>query len=613
MPSASPSPAKRPLMQDRTSSTPSLSSSGRPAGATKPTRPHYVSRHSRNISHGKGLSNMPKKSMSAVYGADGRNHARKKSGTTTPVASPKVKDGAHMKWNSSHVVLPKNRSHGNLRKNHSAKALSNLNRNRSLGALDKLGAPAEQKAKNEESKQGVFDLAGSASEDEDEGEWEDSTASPELTRNNSKVSTPARAHTPNGEPIQKPPDERPVVPEKTSSPPEPTHLKTNKSAPDLRPLRTLSDRPIQDPPLLQTNGRASRAPPAMTTATARAEVPRNDSQRSLLRSSGTSTESYMTNGTPHTIATPAPGQSTSGSAGVSHFLTSSTDPSLPRTSGDRNRDEDDTDSDSQSVRDFMSTYKPQPHLSESPEKPRHTLNKARIPSVPSRTQQKLELQRREVMRGNAPPTPAAAGLALSAGSSASIHSGSASKGRNRGSLAGDFKFVKQDYDTAVRQLTVVRRFRNPVLESLGRLRQDGKIGLEKMSASASTATSSANAQLKRPPSRHGRIAQSQAPNTTTANGTVREHAQTATTSNHSNYDGKGSHVSFQTNSQTHQRHPAGRVQFQLSRQASQDDVNTFTTSQGSPEVTHDDEQLGMSAEEALIRRMWESRVHVGVA
>ena len=98
MPSASPSPAKRPSMQDTTSSTVSLSCSGKPAGAvagaTKLPRPHLVSRQSRNVSHGRPLSTMPKKSTSQVYQhGDGRQHRRAKSGTSTPSASPKTGTG----------------------------------------------------------------------------------------------------------------------------------------------------------------------------------------------------------------------------------------------------------------------------------------------------------------------------------------------------------------------------------------------------------------------------------------------------------------------------------------------------------------------------------------
>lgn len=545
---------------------------------------------------------MPKKSTSALHG-EARNHKRSKSGTTTPTASPKSAVESNLKRNSSHVVLPKNRSHGNLnlRKNKSTNTLVGLNRNLSRGALNKLGAAPSQKAKKEEEhqKQGVFDLGdNSDDEDEEDAAWEDSTASPELTRNNSKntskVSTPVRAPSPNGETIQKPPQVQPLVPERTSSPPEPSVLKPNTSAPNLQYQR-LPERPKADPPMLQQNGRGSRAPPAMSTANAHptlGQVGRIDSQRALndVKSSRTSVESSAESKlTPQTPNTPAVGQSSSGSASVSHFLPD--DPSLPR----RNTGASGAiSSDDESVSDFMNTYKPQP--SESPDKPRTTsyINKARLSAVPSRTQQKLELQRREVMRGT-PGTAVAGGMGISAGSGASIHGRSASKGRNaaRGSMAGEYnvdKLIKQDYETAVKQLTVVRRFRNPILESLGRIRENRALPLKE----------SGQAGPKRPPSRHGRASTGAA----IVNGNAKGQNASPPES--------GRHLA--QNGHAGPRASTGRVQFQLSRDVSTEDMGVLTTSQGSPEVSNiHDENEGLSMEEALIRRMWESRVHEQVA
>lgn len=536
---------------------------------------------------------MPKKSMSQIYG-DARHHKRAKSGTTTPSASPKATTttAGHMKRNSSHVVLPKNRSAANLRKNQSATTLTALNRNLSRGALNKLGAPAEQKVKQEEQqKQGVFDLGNASSEEEEEAEWEDSTNSPELTRNNSKVSTPARSHTPNGEPTQQHPEllPGPELPDKTSSPPEPSIVKNNRSAPNLRHEGTLAeDRPRQDPALLLPNGR-SRAPPAMSTATAHSSqqnLNRIDSQRSLLKASRTSLETSQesaTGGTtPKTPATPGLGGDSSGSARVSHFLTK--DQPLHRTRATTDRDASDTD---ESVSDFMATYKPQP--AEPPEKPRTNINKARLATQPSRTQQKLELQRREVMRGGAPPPTPTAGMPLSVGSSVSVHSRSASKARNR-SMAGEYKAIKQDYENAIKQLTVVRRFRNPILESLNRIKQNGAV----ISNEAGAGPGKVN--QKRPPSRHGRATPT-GPAASAASITERDHAG-------SNPDVERT----KTVPSKPSTHRDNRVSFQLSRQGSHDDI--LTTSADSPEAHHDDLDDGLSPKEALIQRMWESRIHV---
>lgn len=86
------------------------------------------------------------------------------------------------------------------------------------------------------------------------------------------------------------------------------------------------------------------------------------------------------------------------------------------------------------------------------------------------------------MRAAAPTTPATPLLATSGhhGSSAvSLHSRSGSQGRNGGvtsdpaSAVAARLMIKQDYEAAERQLAVVRRFRNPVVEAVGRLRDAG--------------------------------------------------------------------------------------------------------------------------------------------
>ena len=554
---------------------------------------------------------MGKKSMTTVYGEGTKHHRRVKSGTNTPVASPKAAAGGHMKRNSSHVVLPKNRSQGNLRKNQSTNTLTALNRNLSRGTLNKLGAPADQKAKQDaQQKQSIFDLGDGSDDEEEEAEWEDSTASPELTRDNSKVSTPARAATPSGEPIppiQKQTSESTtarLVPDKTSSPPSPVVMKTNKSAPNLRSERIFEqDRPRHDPALLQANGRGSRAPPAMTTANARSSqqnINRNESQRSLANAAKTSlesSESTLSDAAVKTPGTSGAATSSSTSAGVSHFLQN--DPSQPRTP----RDVIDSD-DSDSVSDFMATYKPQP--SESPSKTRTSVHRVRIPSQPSRTQQKLELQKRELMRGNGPPSTHG-NIALSAGSSISLHSRthSQSKGRPK-TMLGEIKAIKQEYDASVKQLTVVRRFRNPVLESIARLKSNGHLPNEQSQPSSRPSTE----QQKRPPSRHGRV-----------NGVTGDQSHTNGTTTHTSSSAGTHHDTDAHSGLANQRQskvsfvqprPGGgrdsKVTFQLSRQDSHEDI--LATGQESPGANGDDYVDGLSPEEALIRRMWESRIHV---
>ncbi|KIX06011.1 uncharacterized protein Z518_03985 [Rhinocladiella mackenziei CBS 650.93] len=576
MPSASPSPIKRPSLNERTSSTHSLSSSSRQATGHKAHRSHVASRHSRNVSHGKGLSKLGKVHSTTNVSTD-YHHQRKKSGGPSPPHSPKV---PLVKRNSSNVTLPKNTSHGNLRKNHSANTLI---RNVSHPALKKTGLAPAPKPKNKEKKDGVFQLGDRSSDDEEEGEWEDSTTqSPEITRNNSKTSTP-RVSTPNGEQIpRKLPESGMDHPDETPSPSNPSLKNHTRSVPNLRKESSMSPSQIPpDPALLHQYPRASRAPPAMSTVSAHVtpgQLIRSESSRSFSHISHVEAASMnVTPTTPGLAAGPVPASS-SVEGGVSHFLPMETPSSSLRPMGDG--------SDDDSPSNFLSNYKPQPP--ESPGKTK-TLHKARTLQNPSRTQQKLELQRREIMRAGAatPTTPPPTGMGLNLGSSTSLHSRTGSKNRNRSlaggrTLTGDIKALKQDYENAIKQLTVVGRFRNPIVESMNRLKENNVLPPDIGVISPSGAFSKS-----RPQSRRG-------PSSFAVNG------QAKASVSRSFEDKKPSPLVSRSCS----RGRGGRVHFQ--RQSSHDDIEV-TPSQGSPDGVQDDEQDGLSPEEALMRRIWESR------
>jgi hypothetical protein len=573
MPSSSPSPMKRPSLTERPSSTHSLSSSGKQQTTShKVHRPHVVTRHSRNVSHGKGLSKLGKVHSTANIASDTHQqvHQRKKSGGSTPPQSP----GASLvRRNTSQAGLAKNFSQGNLRKNHSAHALA---RNLSHPALKKVGLAPAPKRKSKDRRDNVFQIGDHSSEDEEEGEWEDSTTqSPEATRNNSKTSTPARTGTPNGESIpHKHPEAAIRHPSHTSSPPQPSLKNNNRSAPNLWKQSDIS--PSQTPPephLLQQKARASRAPPAMSTISAHvtpAPLARTDSTKSF--SQITHAEAESMNATP---TTSAPGQSSSIDGGVSHFLETPA-------SSQRIIDEG---LESGSPSGFLSNYKPQP--SESPEKAR-TFHKPRGSQAPSRTQQKLELQRREIIRASAstPTTPPASGIGLDLGSSTSLHSRTGSRSRNRNlaagrTLAGEIRAVKQDYEGAIKQLTVVRRFRSPIVESMTRLKEGGAFPQDIGVVSAGGTFSKSRPQSRRGNSSHN----------------VNGHAKSGVS--RSLEDRKASPLASRSSSRG-----GGRVHFQ--RQTSHDDIEV-TPSQGSLDELQDDEQDGLSPEEALLRRIWDSR------
>ncbi len=573
MPSASPSPIKRPSLTERNSSTHSLSSSGRQTTFHKvgAHRQHAVGRHNRNSSHGKGLSKLGKVQSTASITSttdNQKSHQRKKSGGTTPPHSPRA---PLVKRNSSHVALAKNTSFGNLRKNHSS---TGLPRNVSHGALKKIGLAPTVLQKSKEAKDGVFQLGDRSSDEEEEGEWEDSaTQSPEMTRNNSKTSTPARAHTPssNGEQApQQHPAHDITRAQRTSSPPLPSLRNNNRSAPDLKnkPVISQTQHP-PDPALLQHYTRSSRAPPAMSTVSAHvgpSQIGRSDSSRSF--SHLAHTDAAALNGNQKTAVKPTPALSGSVSVpvlasssvegGVSHFLSTDTP-----ASSFRQAVLDDSDGDSPS--NFLSNYRPQP--SESPEKTK-TLHKARLSQMQSRTQQKLDLQKREISRAGpaTPATPLAPGMP----SATSLHSRAASRNRNR-SLAGEIKAVKKDYDSAVKQLMVVRRFRSPMLESLGRLKEKSTLPQDVGNV----------ASRNRPQSRRG-------PSAPNVNGQPRAGAS------RSFEEQRSSPLTSRSNS----RGRGGRVHFQ--RQRSHDDIEVTPSQPDGTDGAQDDEQ-------DLIRRIWDSR------
>ena len=565
MPSASPSPVKRPSMTERTSSANSLSSSSKQTSAIhKAHRPHVVGKHHRNLSHGKNLTKLNKVHSSANV-TQTKSHQRKRSGASggTPAQSPK--SPGLVKRNSSHVSLPKNTSHSNLRKNHSATVLG---RNTSHNALKKLGLPPTPKPKNENQKTGFFELGDQSSGEEEEAEWEDSTTqSPELTRNNSKASTPARVETPNGERLPtRPPVHSRLHQGRASSPPSPSFKANNRSLPNLRNESDISPSQLaHDPPLLHQNGRASRAPPAMSTVSAvagQSGLKRSESSKSFTHINHS--DAASNNVTP---SAGLPEGSESADRPVSHFL------NVTPGSTDTRMINDESDDESEA---FMSNYKPQP--SESPEKPR-AMPKSRFASIPSRTQQKLELQRRETMRpGVGLTTPPPSSIGLSVGSSLSLHSRSGSRGRNR-SLAEEMKAQKVDYETGVKQLTVVRRFRNPVMESLNRMKSSGALPSD-IGVVTSASTKS------RPQGRRG-------VSNAAANGNAKPGVS------RSLEDKKTSPLASKS---TSQGLGARGVRFQ--RQGSHDDIG-ITPSQESPDGADEDD--GISPEEALMRRIWNSR------
>ncbi|KAL9623601.1 MAG: hypothetical protein Q9160_002057 [Pyrenula sp. 1 TL-2023] len=488
----SPSPSsalKRPSLSERTSSAHSLSSSGK---QVKLHRPHIVGQrsHGRNTSYGKNLNKLPKINSTQVLTAEGavRNLPRRRSGpSTSPPTSPKVNVN---KRNSSYVSLKKNNSHTALKKNHSATALA---RNSSATHLKKAGLAPLTPARPQKEKQVGFQFGNgeASSDDEEEAEWEDSSHSPETTRQNSAHSThpttPVDGHSTNPQH------------HRHSSPPQPFLKAQHRSAPSLA-AQNRNKGQAKKPPdltLLNQNPRSAHAPPAMSTISATA----TKSQTNLRANMDSVSDSKpTTNGHP-SKKIPNGGASTSTSAenGVSRFLsTTGSSGKSPYLGVDPNAgNEDDYDSPSS----FLPNYHPQrADSSRSSETPRN-ISSRRSNEAPvfSRTQQRLELQRRETMRTGTPTPPShgPGGLSSPHDSTLQMSRPGSSRARTRGVADGidalDAKSRKKEFDSATKHLNVVRRFRNPVTESLLRLQSHGSL-LEKESQGSKDGKDSSSAK-----------------------------------------------------------------------------------------------------------------------
>ena len=161
------------------------------------------------------------------------------------------------------------------------------------------------------------------------------------------------------------------------------------------------------------------------------------------------------------------------------------------------------------------------------------------------------------------------------------------------------KAVRRDFEATVKQMGVVRRFRNPVLESLQRLKDLGILPAETGVLPLKGAPSATAA--KRPPSRRG-LSNASGNGNPTIGGTVTNGIS------RSLEDKPPSPMTSRTSSRGR---GAGHVRFQ--RQGSHDDIG-LSRSRGSYDeqevedrVDPDEEDPGVSSEEALLRRMWESR------
>lgn len=440
--------------------------------------------HTRTPSYGKKLAKFGKTGSVQNLQDDATRHKKVKS--TASIASlnekyPKSPKSQGHKRDSVAPAVLRNSSHLFLRKNKSSTILSrNTSRNFSRRKLAlATSAPRAEKDHPEELK--GFELGEGSSEDDGNEEWVDSaTHSPKVTRSNSAKSTQPEVV----DGVKKSNAKSSVYffpNDGEVSPPE-LPLRLNRSAPNffaINPPGSTAQPPRHPLALPQqqerpkTSGLPSLALSSSIRAPEDAFQPHPPSAVPAKLFNHVSPNEGTHIGTPDTGKIGANSASIDG--GVSRFL-----PEERQVS--------------QRIRNSLSPRSPI-HLADgsvSPETSHPSTLLASVPPdtnaktkkgqwsakiPPSRTQQRLDLQRRETMRTSAPTTPTTPLLPDGHRGSfgAPLRHMSNARGQSRGhdvvrSDAASIT-VKQDYDLAEAHLDVVRRFRNPVIEAIGRLKE----------------------------------------------------------------------------------------------------------------------------------------------
>ncbi|KAL2809675.1 hypothetical protein BJX63DRAFT_346715 [Aspergillus granulosus] len=472
----------------------------------RPHRAHVVGgghrTHARNPSLGSKLTKLQRHLSTGQIEPGARVHQRKKSAPVTPAASP---PHHHVRWDGA-VDETSQHTNTSMKKNYSSPA---LRRNHS-GVLPKKALVTDRPATSSGKKKTVgFELADSS----DEGEWEDTTQSPESTRRSSVAQSRDGDDSPVVlvDPLTFVKRSYPQFPRATSLP-EPASRsfhddqseEEQEEDTDVDEDEQQPQQQISDPDDHQTEDLAARvpdqaniasrlltpshsakAPPTMSSISATAmpapvdTISRNASltnlragQDGLRRPLSSANVAQASTPISQTNAT-----SSSIEGGVSRFIVNN------KIATSR------TDSDPNTPSSFLPHYYPQ-----TPPSPKGTSSKktraspsSRQPGAEphSRTQQKLWLQRTAALNTSPPDShgqstsvsPSAMDAAYISGTSR-VGSGpyDTARGlvngssRSGGALhQGEAKHIRKAYEKTALELTVVRRFQSPTGNSFTRL------------------------------------------------------------------------------------------------------------------------------------------------
>ena len=624
------------------------------APGPKPPRPHVVGgnhrSHVRNLSLGKNLNKLQKAATAqnliaeatTIGPSSSSRHQRKKSAPVTPGASP---HGHHVRWDGSHPSLGDHKANTSMRKNHSTPA---LRRNNTSGVLGKKALVTERlhpaSAKGQAKKKVVgFELGDSESE-----EWEDSTQSPESTRRSSiapgKDNNAGAALVDPLTFVKRPYPQTSQgtatatslpVPDPTSDPLSRDHLRhppSPTSEEEQQPMRTSDHEDIATRLLSQS--RPSRAPPAMSSISAVATPPVVDLAHQAASLTTLALNHDPTRRPPSSASTSAlletPGvnpQATSSSieGGVSRFIMSD----IRATSR--------IDSDPNTPSSFLPHYRPQnlssPSQSNSARKVKATSPPPRRVEPPSRTQQKLWLQRTAALT-TSPPDPHGGPDALPASAMdpafmAASHprSGMRPYEGGRGAMNGSArvggaahdlgaKHVRKLYDKTAAELNVVRRFQSPTKSSFDRVNQLSRKLERPATGTEAGATKSRAKNMKSVPSFHGQFFR---PSSARKNQRVvpQIHDATLTGSSqpvsknvHQGSKDSTSHVYFQDHDDVvNIGEQVDRLGVDHQSPHSQRASHPISPSTDAPQATDQerDSTVFLDENELLLRRVWDSR------
>ncbi|KAI9702841.1 MAG: hypothetical protein M1836_008055 [Candelina mexicana] len=485
MPSHEPQPPiKRPAIGGRNASTPSLSKVGQPVQSPSATPPpltsykqsghkmqkqHTVGRAhaARNPSYGKNINKLPRIASAQPDELHMTSKPNRWSHSRTPSASPQEQP---IKKGGSQVSLPRNRSNVSLKKN-----LSNVSLKKRNGLKTETARLAKQENPSRQSKQQngrarphtatVHFEVGNEEEDENEGpdeEWTEASRSqsPIATRNGSTgPESNIRSHTP--------PPRKPQTPQ-SSNPPSPAESpnRTKRQQPNRSASSTVNGLQLQQSStrnldadvitsrLLQRRPQ-NNAPPKMSTVSATA-TPGNHSPRSY----GQSQESTLngTLGLREDGVSRFIGENLSDTPGDSSSMSA-------RAHKDENRSRIQANG-SQKRNKSMGNISSQPEQDDqgasSPTKAKKPPSSPYHQAPPSRTQQKLWLQRAS---SNIEPQQ----LMPASGVNGGLRPGTTSLG-GLGSGYGDGRDprLQRQFEQTGQEYLVVRRYRNPVGDAIAR-------------------------------------------------------------------------------------------------------------------------------------------------